>query len=95
MYIVFLILLLIIQISSEFISKDIDFDYYITNIGNVIDGQYEYSIIYTTCNNKLDIISRDINEYKNKYNSNICNILYLYKIELSEHNIKFNCKKID
>lgn len=94
MYLIFFILLLITQISSEFISNDEDSssDYYITNIGNKINGQYEYSIIYTTYNSKLDIISRDIHEYKNKYNSNICNIFKLYKFELSEYNIKFNCK---
>jgi hypothetical protein len=66
----------------------IDVNYSIINLGNRINGEYQYTIIQRLVDDEISIYSRDIDEYKNKYNSNICNVLYdIYP----DHDLKINC----
>lgn len=88
--ILFLILVFTKYTISNIINNSDNINYYIINLGNTIDNMYHYTIIYSFDNNELNIISRNISEYNNKYNSNICNILYEYKLlEM------FQCNKVN
>ena len=54
----------------------VDAPYWVVKLGEIVDNQYQYSIITTPSGISLWVLTRDINIYFNKYDKEVKQYLY-------------------
>lgn len=59
------------QLTVHLYGVPVDSPYWVVKLGEIIDGQYQYSIVTTPSGISLWVLTRDINTFLNKYDSEV------------------------
>jgi lysozyme C len=76
----------------------IDSPYWIVKLGEIIDNQYQYSIITTPSGISLWVLTRDINKFNELYDTEVKDFLHKYNfkyISISQNNCQPNVQYLD
>jgi lysozyme C len=86
------------QLTVHLDGVPVDSPYWVVKLGEIVDNQYQYSIITTPSGISLWVLTRDINKFKELYEAEVKEFLDDYKfkyVEIEQTNCDANVKYLN